>query len=201
MHSIKISAIGLIVLILGVAILFTHFANLTNLEQLMQLGGLLSLCGAALFMIGFVGSVGSEIRATKGLHANDSAVFTIAFLRCMIAISIADNDLDDTEVKEISRIHKHLVGHPLSEEVIRETAKDMMEQDFNIIDELGSASKTLNKDIKEKLIIASLYILAADGKMDDDEELMLECIQQGLYMSAGRVRKLKKNFLKKRNIK
>ena len=78
------------------------------------------------------------------------------------------------------------------------TAEEMMAEGVDVEYELSTLEGALNKESKHKLIVASLYILAADGHMDEDEVAMLEFIREGLKLSRREVEGIKKNFLAKR---
>ena len=134
----------------------------------------------------------------EGIREGDSAAFSIGLIRCMLAISIADDHLDDTEITQIAKIYHHLTTAEISEEIIRETAAEMQEYGIDIQKELRTVAPSLKAELKEKLIIASLYILMADGDMDEDELIMLDDIRLGLGVSLKQVDKIQKNFMKNR---
>ena len=77
----------------------------------------------------------------------------------------------------------------------------MMDSGVDIMTELRNTQASLDKESKDKIIIASLYILAADGVMDEGEELFLEDIRDGLKVPLARFNKIKKSFLASRSLK
>ena len=200
MTGTKISSLGIAILIPSLLCLMAFLTNITTNSLFSVLGGGGTVVGMGLFFLGFLGSVGKELGTGKGVNSANSGIFTSALLRSMLAVSIADNHLDDDEVSEIMRVYKHLTKDEISEEVVRATAEEMMGKGTQIFEELKLSAKMLNKDVKEKIIIACLYILAADGDMDPEEEVMLEAIQFSLNLSAGKVRKIKADFVKSKGL-
>ena len=113
----------------------------------------------------------------------------------MIAITVADNELEDREVKAVASIFKRVTGSAVGEKIIRETAEEMMKSGVDILAELRNTQGSLDKASKDRIILASLHILAADGVMDEGEEMFLEDIRDGLKVSMGRFNRIKKDFL------
>lgn len=201
MGGTKILGTGITLLVLGLALIGMNILQFSANPLFFMVGAGLSILGGVAMVSAFIGIAGNEYIPREGIRAGDQTAFSVGLLRCMIAISIADDVLDDGEVTEIQRIYKHLTGASISAQVITETANQMMEEKAEIAAELSTMVKTLDKASKDKLIIASLYILAADGDMDDRELCMLDDIRQGLKLSINHVEKLKKNFLEKRDLR
>ncbi len=199
MVGAKILGLGVLFLVIGIVFAGGHILHLFS-NPFIFAGGMLSgIIGIVLMVIAFVALATSEY-APEGIRAGDQNAFSLALLRCMLSISVADNVLDEEEITTLQKIYKHLTHNDLSAELIRETAKVMMEVDTNIETELGTMVDTLDKASKDKLILASLYILAADGDMDERELLMLDDIRAGLRLSRSHVEKMKKKFLKNKNL-
>ncbi len=201
MVDAKILKYGLFLLIAGLAMVGSYMAEISGNPMLYTAGMISALIGLVLMGAGFLTIVGLEYMPKKGIRDGDKNVFTIALLRCMLAISIADDFLDDDEVIEIKKIYKHLTENEIPEQVVRDTAQEMIDAGTDIESELLAMVDTIDKIHKEKLVIASLYILAADGDMDSRELLMLDNIREGLGMSINQVEKIKKNFLSKRELR
>lgn len=200
MLSTKILGTGTVLLVLGVSGIGGFSFGFVNDPMALNAGIFLALIGFALMVSGFIALAGGEFGKRDLIEAGDSGVFTVGLIRCMVAISIADDHLDDTEITEIAKIYRHLTKTEISDDVIRQTADAMMEQGAKIEDELLIIEPTLTRDLKEKIIIASLYILAADDDMDERELLMLDDIREGLGLPLKRVEKMKADFLAKRNL-
>ncbi|MGH1456587.1 MAG: TerB family tellurite resistance protein [Alphaproteobacteria bacterium] len=200
MVGTKILGGGVAILIFGLALVGAHSLQIIA-HPFVFAGGIISaIIGVVLMITGFVTLAGSEYMPKTGIRSGDQNAFSIALLRCMLAISIADDVLDDDEITELQKVYKHLTKNEIGTDIIRDTAQHMMEQDTSIQTELSTMVGTLDKASKDKLIIASLYILAADGDMDERELIMLDEIRLGLKMSVGAVEKIKKDFLSKREL-
>ena len=200
MLSTKMLGAGTIIMVLGVFLIGSYMFQFTTNPMASLVGLFMALGGFIFMMLGFFSLAGGEFGKKDLLHAGDSNAFSVALIRCMVAISIADDHLDDSEITEIARIYAHLLKVDTNEETIRNTAAEMQEHGVDIQAELKTTSKTLNKELKEKLITASLLILAADGDMDEGELIMLDDIRLGLGMSLGHIDKIKSNFLSKRDL-
>ncbi len=195
MISTKILGLGTTLLIAGVLSIGAYLFGFTEDSLFFTLGSFASFVGFVTMVLGFFSLAGGEFGKKDLIEAGDSAVFTVGLIRCMVAISVADNHLDDSEILQIRKIYKHLTKTDIDTDTVRKTADEMMESGSKIEDELVSIKPTLTKDLKDKIIIASLYILAADGEMDERELLMLDDIREGLDMQLKHVEKMKANFL------
>ncbi len=201
MIGIKILQAGLLLLLLGFTGIALYQTNTVSDPLVMSIGSIGVLLGGFLVVFGMISSALIEFTPKSGIHRGDTAIFSHTLIRCMIAITVADNVLDDDEVEAVSKIYKQVTGSNISEKVIRDTADEMLKNGVDIISELINTRDSLDKTSKEKIIIASLYILAADGVMDESEEHQLEAIRDGLKVPNGRFKKIKKDFLKSRNLR
>lgn len=195
MISTKILGTGTTLLVCGVLSIGAFMFVFTTQPMFFTIGSFAAFVGFITMVLGFFSLAGGEFGKADLMEAGDSAVFTVGLIRCMLAISVADDHLDDTEIAQIRKIYKHLTKTDIGEDVVRETADAMMESGSKIQDELVSIKPTLTKDLKDKIIIASLYILAADGDMDERELLMLDDIREGLDMPLKHVERIKAKFL------
>jgi len=193
MLGTKNMTIGLLLCVLGVAVMAaSHF---TELPQLILKGayGAITI-GAIQFIIGILHSF--VYQATdEGLHADDAPVSAMALIRCMVAVSIADGHLDESEIEATGKIYNQLTGSTMNEETIRDIAQDMQDNNSSVPEELSRIKNVLDKDLKHKIIKASLFILAADGRVDEEEEKILEDIRKGLGVSSGKFNTMKEKFL------
>ncbi len=134
------------------------------------------------------------------MRSKNAGAFSMGLLRCIIAMSIADNILEDDEISEILRVYKQLTEWEVPEPVIRETADGMMKQGVSIELEIKNIARTLDEEQKETLILASLYILAADGDIAARELDMLEKIRTGLGLEPEKVEEIKTKFFAGKNL-
>lgn len=199
--GIRIMAMGIILLALGaLGIMFYLSGTVTN-PLVMGAGSVFLIFGLLLLFLGMFGATYAEYAPKQGVSSGDTAIFSHTLIRCMIAITVSDNVLEDSEVKAVRSLYKRVTGSEISEAIVRETAGEMLEKGVDIIKELKNTQANLDKGSKEKIIIASLYILAADGVMDEGEELFLEDIRDGLRVPMGRFDKIKRDFLASRALK
>ncbi|GJL84898.1 MAG: hypothetical protein DHS20C02_06730 [Micavibrio sp.] len=191
--------IGLLLCVFGVAIMVAkHYVDIPHVVTLFAFGAI--TVGGILFILGLLFSVFVHAKGEKGIHRDDAAVSAMALIRCMIATSIADDHLDDREIKTIAKIYTQLTGSPMNEETIRETADHMKQEGTDILGELANIKDIMDKDLKTKILKASLFILAADGVVNENEEYILEAIRRGLGISKMKFKGIKTKFLSSKDL-
>lgn len=201
MGGIRIMATGIVFLVLGVIAIGLYQAQVTP-NPLVMSGGSISLAlGGFMVIFGLFSAAFKEFTPREGIHRGNTAIFSHTLIRCMIAITVADNVLEEDEIKAVRSLYKRVTGSEIGDAIVRETAQEMLKGGVDIITELKNTQSSLDKESKDKIIIASLYILAADGVMDEGEELFLEEIRDGLNVPMGRFNKIKKDFLAARALK
>lgn len=201
MGGIRIMATGIVFLVLGVIAIGLYQAQVTPSPLVMSGGSICLALGGFMVIFGLFGAAFKEFTPREGIHRGNTAIFSHTLIRCMIAITVADNVLEDDEVKAVRSLYKRVTGSEIGEAIVRETAQEMLKGGVDIIAELKNTQSSLDKESKEKIIIAALYILAADGVMDEGEEMFLEDIRDGLKVPMGRFNKIKKDFLAARALK
>lgn len=201
MSGVRIMATGIVILILGVLAIGLYQAQVLPNPLVMGGGSICLALGGFMVIFGLFGAAFMEFTPREGIHRGDTAIFSHTLIRCMIAITVADDVLEDDEVKAVRSLYKRVTGSEIGEAIVRDTAQEMMKSGVDIIAELKNTQSSLDKESKEKIIIASLYILAADGVMDEGEEMFLEDIRDGLKVPMGRFNKIKKDFLASRQLK
>jgi hypothetical protein len=195
----KVLASGLVVAVLGG--IFFGVAKIWGADPwVLTTGYSLMGAGGVMFAGGFVMLL-LALQDPKGVLADDAGASFTALVRCMVAMSIADDDLDKREVKSISRIYEILTGEELEEEFVEEIARAMQEEKSDIQTELERIRDILTMDLKEKIIKASFYILAADGVVEKEGEQLLEEIRKGIDYPLVRFKVFKQRFLKKQREK
>ncbi len=200
MLGIRVLATGVTLLVLGFIAIGLYQTGSVENPIVMSLGSIGVALGGFMIIFGFFSSALMEFTPKAGIHKGDTAIFSHTLIRSMIAITVADNELEDEEIHAVMRVYKHLTGSNIDEQLVRDTAGEMLESGIDLISELSNTQGNLDKESKEKIIIASLHILAADGVMDEGEEIFLEEIRNGLRVPKGRFKKLKKDFLKSRKL-
>ena len=200
MHGLKASKIvifGLISALMGGALFLISHLNQDTAAIVTITGYALIIAGGILFLVG-TAMLTLALKDPEGVHQYDTAISYIALVRCMVAMSVADGDLDQQETTTISRIYKKLTGEHLNQSFIKEIADTMKNEGSDIQNELIRVREILTDDLKNKIIKASFFILAADGLMDEKEESLLEEIRKGLDYPALRFIALKKKFIESR---
>lgn len=190
---------GLLLCVVGAAILAGgQYKDLPEFSNYIGYGVL--GVGALLFVLGIL--FGFVHQATDGrqLHHDDAAVSAMALIRCMIAVSVADGHLDDSEIATTAKIYRQLTGSAMDEQTIRDAADEMKAQGASVSEELANIKSILNGDLRRKIVKASLFILAADGHMDEKEEEILEDIRKGLGMSSMKFNAMKQKFLESKDL-
>ncbi len=190
--GIVLCAAGAIIILQGAALGLTPDMSKT-------IGAILALLGIIGFIVGLGGLV-VLLKPPKGLHREDGAALAMALIRAMLAICIADGDVEEPEIQMIGKIYKQLTGSAISQQTIRDTADDMLANRNPIGDEMLSLKDALSMEMKLKVAKAAVYILAADGEMEAQEETILEEIRLGLGISAGKLKSIKNEILKSRGI-
>ncbi len=187
--------IGLLLCVFGVLVIVTtHYTSMPDLVNLIAYGTI--AVGGILFVLGLLYSMLHHgTGKKKGVHQDDTAISATALIRCMIATSIADGHLHDNEVTTIAKIYTQLTGSPMDENTIRETADHMEEEGSDILTELANIKGILDDNLKNKILKASLFILAADGVVEKDEEVILGAIRKGLGISKGKLKSARKKIL------
>ncbi|MFP4098073.1 MAG: TerB family tellurite resistance protein, partial [Alphaproteobacteria bacterium] len=183
MIGIKLLSLGMALLVIGLGCIAAHSMEMVEFSGLPVLGAAITVIGVGIMVAGIFATLGSAVGDhRRGIHAGDGAVFSVGLLRCMLAIIIADKHVDEAEIEQTARVYKHLTGTAMDKDTIRNTANALVEEGTDINTELQNIAPTLGKNPKKQIVIASLYILAADGHMDERELSVLENIREGLEM-------------------
>ncbi len=199
MLGAKNMTLGLLLCVLGVALLVgAHYAGLEGWGS--KIAYAVIVVGGLLFVAGLLHSIIHHFAAPKGVHQDDAAVSAMALIRCMVAISIADDHLDNEEIRTITKIYTQLTGSDMEEDVVREAAEDMQREGIGISEELAHIKNIIDKGLKGKIVKASLFILAADGVVDQKEEEILEEIRTSLGIPKGKFNAVKEKFLASRGL-
>ena len=198
MHTSRDTLTGIFLALLGCGLLAgDYFINLEAPLLSLPGYGLLGV-GILVFMFGLGHSLFQQIKSDEHIHRDDQTLAASALIRCMVAMSIADDHLDEREIRTIVKIYEQLIGNRIEDDVIRETAQYMQEEGIDLETELKTIRKSLPSELRRKILKASLYILAADGVMDAGEEKKLDEIRQGLGLSKSLLRSMK-NQLENKN--
>jgi len=198
--AVHSKTLGILLAVIASLILVgTHYAKIES-AMLQQISTAAIIMGLLIFVLGIITSFLFQVKKKKSIHHDDGTIAATALIRCMIAICIADDNLDDREIKMICKIYKQLMGTEMDKDEIIQAAEEMQHQEATIGEELAHINDTLYDDLRTKILKASLYILTADGSVDIREEQMLEEIRQGLKYSKGKLERAKKAFFAERGL-
>ena len=114
----------------------------------------------------------------------------------MVLISMADGDIDDSEVKMISSIYGKIAGQELDEKSILEEALSAKKEGLSVTDYLLTVSPFLNDSGKERIIRAAFFVAAADGEFHDEEVKLLEEMAGALEISQAHFKGIVAELLK-----
>ncbi len=202
MVSARFLGIGTLMFVIGILGIGGYMYGFFTDQRIIKTCIVIAFLGAACMIFSVVviagNAVNDQLDDYKTLYAGDSNVYSVGLLRCMLAITIADGEIHNSEIKQLTKIFKHLTGSDIDEKSIMSTAKIMLEEGADIKTELETINPVLNKVLRKQMIVASLYVLTADGDMDDRELIMLDDIREGLGFSMGKCERIKKDFLRNR---
>lgn len=113
------------------------------------------------------------------------AEFHSVIRRVMIKMMLADGVIDEGELASIADISQKLTEAPLPVDRIRAEAA-LLEKDGQTVQQyLKSVRSQLNDRGKELVIRAALSVASADGRLSDDERLLLLQIGEAMEMTEA----------------
>ena len=118
------------------------------------------------------------------------AEFHHAIKRTMVAMMIADGDVEDREVEVIQGIYNQLTGINLSREAIGGEIIEVQTGGRDLMQTLGQIAGSLNNDGKEMVVKAAFLVAAADGDFQEEEKELIGRIGQSLQMSSSQLNEL-----------
>ena len=141
------------------------------------------LVGGLQFLVGLFQFAVSNLKSPRR-RARDRAENTVkATLQAMLATSIADGQLQDEEVQTIARIYEQLIGGKLDSKTIKDAARSMLVNEFDIVDALYQGRSRIEVG-QEPLILKAAYLVAAsDGTIGEDEKKILVRVAIALGMT------------------
>ena len=101
----------------------------------------------------------------------------------MLATSIADGQLQDEEVQTIARIYEQLIGGKLDSKTIKDAARSMLVNKFDIVDALYQGRSRIEVGQEPLILKASYLVAASDGIIGEDERKILVRVAIALGMT------------------
>ena len=142
--------------------------------------------GAVQFVIGLVQYLGYQSKSPEQKEAAQADAALTAVVQAMVAMSVADGNLDDSEIGMISGLYQNLTGQSLAADDIRGIAASMEKSDFSITDTLDGVRGMLDTESRELVLKAAYLVLIADGIVEENEEKLLNGIADTLQISDDR---------------
>jgi tellurite resistance protein len=104
-------------------------------------------------------------------------------MQAMIAVCIADGNVQDEEIEIIAKIYKQVFGYSLEVEWIKKTANTMLSNNFDIGEALDDKNEIIETSLKPLILKAACFVAAADKVIDEKERKCLAAIATGLGMT------------------
>jgi uncharacterized tellurite resistance protein B-like protein/predicted RNA-binding Zn-ribbon protein involved in translation (DUF1610 family) len=113
------------------------------------------------------------------------AGYQAAVRKVMIAMVMADGQIDRSEAAETCRLYEELTGRPMFPGNVALEASDIEKEGSTVESLLADFVPSLNEHGKEKVFEAAWRVAAADGVMHQSEQVLLGRIADVLGLSAG----------------
>ncbi|MEE9382649.1 MAG: TerB family tellurite resistance protein [Nannocystaceae bacterium] len=111
--------------------------------------------------------------------------FRKAMRATMIAMCLADGDVDDSEVKTIQSVYAKLAGDQLPLARLRAEIEAAKSSRRCVIEYLGEVALRLNDEGKELVLRCAFLVAAADGEFANEERHFLAEIAKALGVSKA----------------
>lgn len=104
-----------------------------------------------------------------------------AILQTMAMMMIADGDVDEREVQTIQGIFHELTGRPLSRDELMMEAQ-RYGPGADLVGALSAVRSGLNREGRERVLRAAMYVAMADEVLTDEEREMLDLVAKTLFI-------------------
>ena len=112
--------------------------------------------------------------------------FLLILRRVMCAVMVVDEEICDREIATIQRVFREFSGQDVD---ARELRREMEDNDLaDPLEALRKIEPLLSTHAKEIILKAALIVADADGKILNEEELMIAKIGAFLGLSPAHVR-------------
>ena len=108
-------------------------------------------------------------------------------LHTLLKLSLADNEIEDSEVDRIRGIYQQFTGETLDSEAIDVAVTDVIRLSSGVPSMLAAAKDDLAAEEKELIILACLAVAAADDHVADDEKAMIISFGEALGLPSDQV--------------
>lgn len=110
------------------------------------------------------------------------AAFSIAAKRVMFKMALADGEIDDGEIAEITQSFSNIAKREIDQDDIAAELEAARDDSRTIKDYLTEVAPSLNDSGKEIVYRAAIAVAKADGRIDPEEVKLLEELGTALDM-------------------
>ncbi|MCR9160650.1 MAG: TerB family tellurite resistance protein [Nannocystaceae bacterium] len=113
----------------------------------------------------------------------------------LLAMIIADDDVDPDEVAAAEQAYAELMGRELPEGELARSAADAKAAGRCPNDVLKCLPTGLDADVQEKVLRAAFQVASADGFVLEEEDALLQAVAKAVGMDETRSRSVLASFM------
>jgi glutaminase len=117
-------------------------------------------------------------------------------IRCMLAITLADGEIEDPEIDTMLTIYSELMGVPPDRDALWESAQALASQAETdqagstdaleaLFQQLQQDRPRLDDNARELILESAFRVACSDGEIEPEEDRMLRSLAKALGISAG----------------
>ena len=117
-------------------------------------------------------------------------------LRCMLAITLADGEIEDPEIEAMRQVYSELMGEPPEHATlmaqaeamaaeIAATAEDASDPLALLLSQLRRDLPQLDDNARELILESAFRVACSDGEIEPEEERLLRSLAEALGINAG----------------
>jgi uncharacterized tellurite resistance protein B-like protein len=103
--------------------------------------------------------------------------------RVLVAIMVADDDIDEDEVAMIARVYKEVTGDAIAPDDLRAEGEQMKADGVTLTNCLAGLSGGLDADGRRRVFGAAFAVASADGFILEEEDVTLANVAAALGYS------------------
>ena len=113
----------------------------------------------------------------------------------LLAMIIADDDVDPDEVAAAEKAYGDVVGQPLPQGELARSADDAKAANRSPAEVLQCLPADLAPDLQEKVLGAAFQVASADGFVLEEEDELLQAVARAVGMDDARARTVLASFM------
>lgn len=118
----------------------------------------------------------------KGDAEKFEAAFSVAAKRVMFKMALADGDIDDREIEQITQAFQNITKREIDKDDIAAELESAREDSRSVKQYLAEVAAGLNETGKELVLRSAIAVIKADGRVDDQELVELKELVAALDM-------------------